>query len=114
MTANAVVHATFAIERTYAATPARVFKAFADEKTKRIWFAEEGATASAREFSFDFRVGGRETSRFVFKGGVPGAPPAGTMMGNDTVFLDIVQDTRIVFAYTMLVGDHRMSTSLAT
>jgi uncharacterized protein YndB with AHSA1/START domain len=35
-------------------------------------------------------------------------------MGNDTVYLDIVPDQRIVFAYAMLVGDRRMSSSLAT
>jgi uncharacterized protein YndB with AHSA1/START domain len=35
-------------------------------------------------------------------------------MGNDTLYLDIVHDRRIVFAYTMLVGDRRMSASLAT
>jgi uncharacterized protein YndB with AHSA1/START domain len=35
-------------------------------------------------------------------------------MGNDTVYLDIVPNRRIVFAYSMLIGDYRMSTSLAT
>jgi uncharacterized protein YndB with AHSA1/START domain len=59
-------------------------------------------------------VGGVEKSRFTFTGGPPGAPPAGTLMGNDTVYIDIVPERRIVFAYTMLVGDYRMSASLAT
>ena len=54
----------------------------------------------------DFRVGGREVARFRFKGGAP--------MGNDTVYLDIVPERRIVFAYTMLAGDTRISVSLAT
>jgi uncharacterized protein YndB with AHSA1/START domain len=35
-------------------------------------------------------------------------------MGNDTTYLDIVANRRIVFAYTMSVGDRRMSASLAT
>jgi uncharacterized protein YndB with AHSA1/START domain len=35
-------------------------------------------------------------------------------MGNDTVYLDIVANQRIVFANTMLVGDYRRSASLAT
>jgi uncharacterized protein YndB with AHSA1/START domain len=35
-------------------------------------------------------------------------------MGNDTVYLDIVPDRRIVLAYTMTVGDKRISVSLAT
>jgi len=113
MTENVVVHSTFAIERTFAATPARVFAAFANEETKRRWFAEKGGS-EVDEFSLDFRVGGREKSRFRFAGGVPGGPPAGTAMGNDTTYLDIVQDQRIVFAYAMMVGERRMSVSLAT
>ena len=35
-------------------------------------------------------------------------------MGNDSIYMDIVENERVVFAYTMLVGDYRMSTSLAT
>jgi uncharacterized protein YndB with AHSA1/START domain len=37
-----------------------------------------------------------------------------TQLGNDTVYLDIEPNRRIVFAYVMLVGDRRMSASLAT
>jgi uncharacterized protein YndB with AHSA1/START domain len=63
MTKRSVVHATFVIERTYDATPARVFKAFADPVAKRRWFVEgEGWEVDA--FELDFRVGGFERSRF--------------------------------------------------
>jgi uncharacterized protein YndB with AHSA1/START domain len=116
MTETSVVHSTFTVERQYKAAPARVFAAFANESTKRRWFAE-GEPWEVQQFTLDFRVGGRETSRFIFKGvpGAPaGAPPAGTPMGNDTVFQDIVPDRRIVFAYTMLMGEKRISASLAT
>lgn len=34
MSERSAVHATFSIERTYAAAPARVFQAFADPKAK--------------------------------------------------------------------------------
>jgi uncharacterized protein YndB with AHSA1/START domain len=99
------IHSTFTIERVYPAPPARVFAAFADQATKRRWFAE-GEGWEVEEFILDFRVGGREISRFRFKG----SPP----LGNDTIFLDIVPGRRIVFAYTMTAGDTRISVSLAT
>lgn len=108
-----VVHSTFRIERTYPASPSRVFGAFADPATKRRWLVE-GEGWDVQEFTLDFRVGGREQSRFRFKGAPPPAPPAGTAMGNDTTYQDIVSDERIVFAYTMTVGDRRISASLAT
>jgi uncharacterized protein YndB with AHSA1/START domain len=102
---SSVVHSTFSIERTYPSPPARVFAAFSNQATKRRWFAEgEGWEVDA--FTVDFRIGGREVARFRFKGGAP--------MGNDTVYLDIVPDRRIVLAYTMTVGDKRISVSLAT
>jgi len=38
MTERSAKHATFVIERTYAASPERVFSAFADPKAKARWF----------------------------------------------------------------------------
>jgi uncharacterized protein YndB with AHSA1/START domain len=105
-TANqSVVHSTFSVERTYPSSPARVFAAFSNQATRRRWLVE-GEGWEIDEFTMDFRVGGREVSRFRFKGGPP--------MGNDTIYLDIVSDRRIVLAYTMTVGDARISVSLAT
>lgn len=113
MSEQTVVHSTFTIERTYAAAPPRVFAAFADPAMKQRWLLDGKGLATA-EYSAEFRVGGFEKSRFTFQGSVAGAPPAGTKMGNDTVYLDIEPNRRIVFAYSMLVGDRRMSASLAT
>lgn len=114
MSKSEVVHSTFVIERTYPASPARVFAAFADTSIKKRWFLEKGVGSNVDSYAADFRVGGVETSRFRFAGDAPGAPPPGTIMGNDTVYLDIVENERVVFAYAMLVGERRMSASLAT
>ena len=105
MTEPSVHHATFTIERVYDAAPARVFKAFADPAVKRRWFAE-GEGWEVEAFTVDFRVGGWERSRFRFRGG--------PLIRNDTVYQDIVPDRRIIIAYTMTVGDNRISASLAT
>lgn len=102
---HSAVHSTFRIERVYPAAPARVFAAFADQQTKRRWFAE-GEGWDVEQFAVDFRVGGQETARFRFTGGPP--------MGSDTIYLDIVPQQRLVFAYTMLADGKRMSVSLAT
>jgi len=106
---RSVTHSTFAIERNYSATPQRVFAAFADPVKKRRWFREEDGSA-AEKFEMDFRVGGRERSSFRIKDG----PYSGVVCTNDTTYQDIVPDKRIVLAYTMTMGEWRMSASLAT
>ena len=105
MTERSVTHATFSIERTYDSPPAKVFKAFADPKIKRGWFAE-GEGWEIEEFTGEFKVGGYERSRFRFRGGEP--------IRNDTSYHDIVPNERIIFAYSMTIGEKRISASLAT
>ncbi len=105
MTERTVTHATFTIERTYDASPARVFKAFENPAAKRRWFAE-GEGWEVEQFDVDFKVGGYERSRFRFRGGTP--------IRNDTVYQDIVPNERIIIVYSMTIGENRISASLAT
>jgi len=102
---QSLMHSTFSVKRIYPASPARVFAAFANPETKRRWFVE-GEGWEIDEFSMDFRIGGREFSRFRFQGGEP--------TSNETIYLDIVPDQRIVFTFTMLSGHRHISISLAT
>ena len=105
-----VSHATFTIERSFPVAPGRVFAAFADPNKKRRWFAAGAGHAVTEPLQMDFQVGGREhTERLIH-----GDPIDGAQLANDTVFLDILPDARIVLAYSMSVNGTRISSSLAT
>ncbi len=110
MKERSVIHSTFVIERSYLTTPQRVFAAFSEPAKKRRWFAE-GEESEIEEFEMDFRVGGRDRTRYRFKAG---SPFPGTALINDTNYQDIVPDRRIVIAYTMTLGDKCISSSQAT
>ena len=101
-----VTHSTFVIERSYPTSPQRVFAAFSDPDKKRRWFAGEGEKSKPEDFEMDFRAGGIERKRFQFGDGI--------VCTNNTVYTNIVPDRRIVFAYTMSIGDRCISSSQAT
>jgi uncharacterized protein YndB with AHSA1/START domain len=93
------------LERTYDASPARVYAAFASPAAKRQWFV--GPDEYERtDHTLDFRVGGREH--------VSGGPPGGPVFSFDAVYQDIVPDQRIVSTYDMHMDDVRISVSVAT
>lgn len=104
-TESTVTHGTFSLERTYPVPARRVFAAFSDKNTKRRWFVE-GEGWDVEQYEADFRVEGRETSRFRFQGGPE--------ITNDTIYQDIIPERRIVFAYRMAVGGKPISVSLTT
>jgi uncharacterized protein YndB with AHSA1/START domain len=106
-----VTHSTFTIERRYPQKPERVFAAFADPAKKRRWYAADSPGRTLESFEMDFRVGGWERTVSRFK---PGSPFPGVALSAETNYRDIVPNTRIVTAYTMTIGDHRMSSSQAT
>ena len=105
MTGRSVTHATFVIEREYPAPPPRVFAAWADPGAKAAWFAGPDEWTHSQH-ALDFRVGGRELNRV--------SPPGAPEHRYEAVYLDIVPDHRIVYAYEMYVGQARISVSLAT
>ncbi|WP_235519253.1 MULTISPECIES: SRPBCC family protein [unclassified Caulobacter] len=105
MTERNAVHATFCVERVYAASPARVFSAFADPEKKAKWFKGPDEWGPADQ-KYDFRVGGEEHSI----GGPPGEPPHRFY----NRYLEIIPNERIVYAYWMHHGDPLASASIAT
>jgi uncharacterized protein YndB with AHSA1/START domain len=104
MSKRSVTHATFVVERTYAATPAQVFAAFANRDAKAQWFGDPASNGPS--FTLDFRVGGRESNRGELDGGVT--------YTFDATYQDIVPDERIVTTYDMTMNGQRISVSLAT
>jgi uncharacterized protein YndB with AHSA1/START domain len=105
MPQRSVSHSTFVIERKYPAAVERVFAAFSDPVKKKRWFAE-GEKAEIEHYALDFREGGREETRFRAQNG--------WIFTNRTIFQDILPNRHIVFAYTMSLGDKRISSSQAT
>ena len=97
-----VTHATFTLERSYPAPPARVFAAWADPAAKASWFTPGPGFGH----ELDFRVGGREVAR--------GGPEGGPLMTFETLYRDIVPEQRIVYTSTLSAGADLMTVSLTT
>ena len=106
-----LAHGMFTIERRYDASPERVFRAYADPAAFRRWFVEAPG-ATIYDWAHDFRVGGLGGGRYRFGG------PESPVGFNDTLFLDIVENRRIILSYVMgrELGEERRrdSASLAT
>ena len=103
MSERSTEHATFVIERSYPAEPARVFGAFASAGEKSKWFGPPDGGAG---LELDFRVGGLE--RFEAGG------PDGARYVYRALYQDIVADERIVYTYEMYRGEDRISVSVST
>jgi uncharacterized protein YndB with AHSA1/START domain len=104
MTPRSTEHATFVIERTYDASPERVFAAWADPAAKARWFGP--GELAQHGYTLEFAVGGRE--QFA------AAVPDGAVYAYDAHYQEIVPDRRIVYAYTMDRDEQRISVSVAT
>jgi uncharacterized protein YndB with AHSA1/START domain len=105
MTERSVQHATIVVERTYEASPERVFAAWSDKDALLRW-GNPGETWIMVYDHFDFRVGGGEVCRF--------GPRGGETYTNRTTYQDIVADERIVSAGTMDRDGTRIFSGLMT
>lgn len=98
-------HDTFTLERRYAASPARVYRALTNPDAKAAWFVgPQGWDELERRM--DARVGGVER--------VVGRHPSGMVSAFHAVYMDLVPAERIIFAYNMHLDGQMISSSLAT
>ena len=95
-------HATFVVERTYPATPSRVFAAWASQEAKAKWFV--GTMEGEDDYSLDFRVDGLEKAQ--------GGPPGGPVYFYAARYHDIVPEERIAYTYVMDADKTRVSVSV--
>ncbi|UJW86707.1 SRPBCC family protein [Devosia sp. SL43] len=100
MTDRSIAHGTFVLERKYPASPARVFRAWADPAIKQRWFGDGNTPAKI----FDFREGGRELME---------SGEGEFQFGFDVRYEDIVENNRIIYTYYMTMGGKRISVSVA-
>lgn len=102
---SVVDHTRFAIERDFAATPARVFRGWSDLALKKRW-TDCHPDLAERTHTLDFRPGGGETVEMRF--------PAGSVCVVRFHYFDIVPDRRIVYGYSMETDGRTSSVSLVT
>jgi uncharacterized protein YndB with AHSA1/START domain len=100
---RSTTHSTFVIERTYDASPERVWSAWADPQKKLAWF---GPKELKGEHELEFRVGGHERMSVRV--------PDGVVYLFDSEFQDVVEQRRIVHTYEMYRDAQRISVSVAT
>jgi uncharacterized protein YndB with AHSA1/START domain len=102
---RSVAHGVFTIRRSFAASPAQVYRALSEKGAKARWFP--GAEAFvALEREMDVRPGGRERLR--------GRWPNGLVTTFDAIYFDVIPNGRLVYAYELSQDDRKISVSLAT
>jgi uncharacterized protein YndB with AHSA1/START domain len=99
------VRGAFALERVFKATPAQVFRAFADPQAKSRWFAGGGEDPELVEREMDVRPGGREVAVGKWKSGLT--------TRFEAIYFDVAPDRRLVYAYEMHLDARKISVSLA-
>jgi uncharacterized protein YndB with AHSA1/START domain len=104
------IHSTFVLERLYPVAPDRVFAAFADPAKKRRWFLG-GDRTKVQHYDLNFRTGGTEKATILLP---EGTPVAGLQCSSETIYQNIIPNSRIVFTSTMSIQGNCISVALGT
>jgi len=103
---RSVVHATFHLERSYDASPTRVWKALTDPAAKAQWFGAPSEQVEILERTMDVRPGGCERLKGRWGGKV--------VSMFDAIYYDVIENERLVYCYEMHLDDRKISVSVAT
>lgn len=106
MKSAAALIRAFTIKRSFDASPADVFNAFADPEMKASWFSGPPGKWKVLERRFDFREGGEERVRGQFQDSYTSDFRARYHV--------IRKPSLIVYVYDMYVDDRLLSTSLSS
>ncbi len=100
-----VVHETVVLERTYKASPARVFAAWESVEARLRW-SKPGPDTGLVYDAHDFRVGGKDIVRC--------GPVDDLRFQAEVHYLDIVPGQRLIFSERISEHDKPMATSMIT
>jgi uncharacterized protein YndB with AHSA1/START domain len=103
---RSVTHATFHLERSYDATPTRVWKALTDPMAKALWFGASSEQLEILERSMNVHPGGRERLKGRWGGQV--------VSTFDATYYDVIDNERLVYCYEMHLDERKISVSVAT
>jgi uncharacterized protein YndB with AHSA1/START domain len=106
MTVRSTKHATFKVERSYPASPERVYDAWSNPASKAKWFSGPHDAWTLIERTMDFRVGGHERVSGRFR-------DSGVVSSFACYYQDVVPGQRIVYSYDMTLNEVRISVSVA-
>ncbi|OQW58576.1 MAG: hypothetical protein A4S17_03845 [Proteobacteria bacterium HN_bin10] len=98
-----IKHAMLVMERTYKATPTRVFAAWEDKEARERWQAPDDTIQIKYEES-NFRQSGRDVARCIEQDG-------GKYLATVN-YLDIRREERIVFSEAVTQGNAHVSAAL--
>lgn len=103
MTHETMRHRTETMERTYATSPARLFRAWQDPEIRRVW-GPPSEDVQIRNEAADFRVGGEDVQLCMV-----GEEVLARVVGR---YLDIVANARIVYSEAISEGYTLLGVSL--
>ncbi|MES1158741.1 MAG: SRPBCC family protein [Terricaulis silvestris] len=107
MSERSVQHGSFTIERSFKASPERVFQAWADGEAKAQWFGAPADQCDEVVREMNFRVGGEDRLSGKWKA-------SGVTSHFHNHYWDIIPNERIVYTYEMHLDEKKISISLAT